>query len=1339
VDVYPYYNTAAAGAVSFQILLLEGSNQIIFQYKDVDGGAGTYGTPVNNTDKGVTATIGVEDSAGAVGKKYSLNGSTLLRNNLALLMTPGMMVWTVAPSGQPTVFQPSAPLAVSSGASRNDYTVNVNLNTVAKVSGACPSGSWYNKDRDTCYDHETVGLLQDFRDGELSGLLGFRLGIMQLNNTDGGTVVKHFNAKDTTGWASLMAATRGQTPTTEAPLAEALYEATGYFKEDTAFRFANNDWTQHTGACPATGTNYDPFCFQSAAQKVPCVKSYVLLVSSGNYSHDNTTNIFGAAANNETWSNTWSLGWRTTDDTGSEGTFANGGWLDNVAYKAHTTDWRSDLEGFQNLTLYVVNTFSSGASDGAGILKKAALYGGFKDANNNNAYDSGEDDPNSPKTYQEASGGNIKAKIINAVTDILKNSASGTSVSVLSTSAGGEGALYQAYFYPARQEGQTEDRKWPGFLRAFFLDRYQNLRDDYSGSGTSDAHLTPLQDRFAEMELVAATNEVQVNLFYDTNGDSKLSAAERAANSATPKNNPPSVTMDTVASIWEAGKKLALRDKSQRNIYLWLDSDKDGAVGNGDFSSLGGEALAFTTANATTLKPYLRAGVTMGTDADGNPITLTTTDQEAENLINFVRGNQVLNNYNQEYRGRCLSISGASQETGCSESTQRVWPLGDIVYSTPTLAAAPGEKFDQIYGDASYRTFATTYKDRRQVVYVGANDGLLHAFNAGVYHTGDDPDSGGTDTGWFTANPSSGNGWGSVGLGDELWAFVPYDNLPHLAWLACNGSGKDPATCGDNEYTHVYYVDHRPKVTDAQIFSNDSTHPNGWGTILILPLRLGGGAINVDLNGDGDTADAGEQSFRSAYYAFDVTDPEQKPKLLWRFTSSTLGFTTSYPAIVRVKDKDDSTVKWYMVVGSGPQNNPGSPASGNRDYGMSSTTQSGRIFVVDLETGSLVKTFTTETNAGLNQYVGTTPSPVTNVIMGDPTVVDVDLDFSADVVYLGSAVSATSGRIFRINTKRKSNPANWVLSSLFDPDPGATSSDPDDVTGSTPKDMGPLLVAPSVSKDIYGNLWVFFGTGRLRNSSDLSNSDQQRFYGIKDKCWDDVASAKCSGSNTSAGEDGRLEGEGYAYKWADLFDSSSVAVAEPTGANGAAQVTDGGSGSCGGEDSDTTTAGVQCSYQKLLTTVRAKKGWYINLNKPSGSPAPPSERVLSRGSVLGGLVLFTTYQPTSDLCSILGNSYLYGLYYETGTAYNKPIMPGDPADANTTVEHKYSLGLGMPTSVGVAIGETVTGFVQKSTGEIIRIETAPGLGVRSGAAAWREKSDGGGTVEIETIYKHIVK
>jgi len=1264
--------------LTFQVLLYEGSNQIVFQYKEVQA-ATAYGG-------GKWATVGVENSTGTEAKKFGVgSGTAILRNGEALLATPGYMVWKVTPSSShPTGFQPSAPLAVSS----NDYQVKIDITSTAKVSGSCPAGTWLNKDRDSCYDHETVGLLQDFRDGELAGLLGFRLAIMQLNSQDGGSVVKQFNQKDATGWSSLMTDTRNQRPTPEAPLAEALYEAEGYYKEDTAYRFANGDWSNNgAGTCSASGTNYDPFCFQSAAQLVPCVKSYVLLVSSGNYSHDDTTNIYGDPANTESWSNSWSIGYRSTDDAGSEGTKANGGWLDDVAYKAHTTDLRSDLEGDQNLSLYVVNTFSSGSSDGALALQKAAKYGGFKDQNGDNAYDAGEDDLNGDglaDTYFEAGGGSsLKSKIISAVLDILKNSASGTSVSVLSTSAGGEGALYQAYFYPAKVEGNTEDRAWPGFLRSFFLDRYQNLRDDNSstsGTGTPDAHLVLSEDRVAQMWLDTTTNEVKVDLIHDDDGVLPTNPTIDAT-----------VPMDEVPSIWEGGNRLALMNKANRNIYLWLDLNHDGVVDEGDFNSPTGEAKTFTDSEAATLQPYLRA----------------SDSTEAGKIIDFVRGVEV-----NGYRSRCLTVAGASQEVGCVASSQRVWPLGDIVYSTPTLVAAPGEKFDQIYGDNAYRSFTQRYQNRRQRVFVGANDGLLHAFNAGVYHTGDDSSTTGqTETGWFTASPTSGNGWGSVGLGDELWAFLPYDNLPHLAWLACNGTADDPSVCGDSEYTHVYFVDQRPKATDVRLFNytdpdnvtaNDfsgiagqdgsDVHTRGWGTILILPLRLGGGAIDVDLNGDGDTLDAGEQSFRSAYYALDVTDSEKKPKLLWRFTSPALGFTTSYPGIVRV---DDGTLtKWFMVVGSGPTN-----TTSTRDYASNNTSTTGKIFVVDLSNGSLVKTF--DTGAA-------------NAIMGDPTVVDADLDFSVDTIYIGSAISTTSGRVYRINTKKSVNPDDWVLSTLFDPVYGQSNADPD-----AGKDMGPLLVGPSLSKDINGNLWVYFGSGRLRSTADLNNSDQQRFYGIKDRCWKDVASSSCDTLSTN----------NYAYQVTDLLNTSAVAVTSTTGS--ATQVSDSSLSqeACGGTGS--------CSYQTLLTQSRAAKGWYVDLDNPT-DPSP-SERVLSRSSVLGGMVLFTTYKPTNDVCSVLGDSNLYALYYETGTAYNKPVVGTYTQGGTEFVKRSESLGQGLPTSVGVAIGETVSGFVQKSTGEIIRIETAPGLGVRSGTASWREKAGTGGTVGIESIYKHIVK
>src|SRR2546430_11299779 len=207
--------------------------------------------------------------------------------------------------------------------------------------------------------------------------------------------------------------------------------------------------------------------------------------------------------------------------------------------------------------------------------------------------------------------------------------------------------------------------------------------------------------------------------------------------------------------------------------------------------------MAFSTANSATLSPYIRAGAA--------PYT-------ADNIINYSRGTQITG-----LRNRQLTVNGAT----------KVWKLGDIVNSTPVIVGAPKERYDVIYGDSTYTAFFTQYKNRRMVAYAGANDGMLHAFNTGFYHRGDDPStSSATEHGWFTRTATDNSG-GPL-LGDELWGFIPYHLLPQLLWLT------------RADYAHTYYVDLKSKVTDARIFTADADHPNGWGTILIAGMRLGG-------------------------------------------------------------------------------------------------------------------------------------------------------------------------------------------------------------------------------------------------------------------------------------------------------------------------------------------------------------------------------------------------------------------------------------------------------------------------------------------------------------------
>jgi len=78
----PHYldGSTLATSFTFQALLREGSNDIVFQYLDVD--------PAHERGAGRSATVGIENQTGQLALKYSWNGSVLLSNGLALQFTP---------------------------------------------------------------------------------------------------------------------------------------------------------------------------------------------------------------------------------------------------------------------------------------------------------------------------------------------------------------------------------------------------------------------------------------------------------------------------------------------------------------------------------------------------------------------------------------------------------------------------------------------------------------------------------------------------------------------------------------------------------------------------------------------------------------------------------------------------------------------------------------------------------------------------------------------------------------------------------------------------------------------------------------------------------------------------------------------------------------------------------------------------------------------------------------------------------------------------------------------------------------------------------------------------
>lgn len=147
--------------------------------------------------------------------------------------------------------------------------------------------------------------------------------------------------------------------------------------------------------------------------------------------------------------------------------------------------------------------------------------------------------------------------------------------------------------------------------------------------------------------------------------------------------------------------------------------------------------------------------------------------------------------------------------------------LGDLINSDPTFVGEPNFFFDF----DNYIGFAEANDSRTAVVYAGANDGMLHAFNA---------DS-----------------------GQELFTYIPNEVMENLPLLT------------SKNYAHRFYVDGSASYGDAQINGN-------WRSVLTAGLRSGGqGIYALDITNP--------TSFSSSNVLWEFTD-EDDPDLGYTFS-----------------------------------------------------------------------------------------------------------------------------------------------------------------------------------------------------------------------------------------------------------------------------------------------------------------------------------------------------------------------------------------------------------------------------------------------------------------------
>ncbi len=236
-------------------------------------------------------------------------------------------------------------------------------------------------------------------------------------------------------------------------------------------------------------------------------------------------------------------------------------------------------------------------------------------------------------------------------------------------------------------------------------------------------------------------------------------------------------------------------------------------------------------------------------DLKTNPAGGTDSDAKGEARLDYLRGDR--SNENAGYNFRTRSSR-----------------LGDIVHSNPVYVSAPSMEWPSSapfpVDSNSYSAWKdnSSVKNREPMLYVGANDGMMHGFRSSD--------------------------------GAEMVAYLPAnlfttDINEGLHYLA------DPA------YLHRYYVDLPPTVTDAYV-KVDAAGGASWRTLLLGGQRGGGKGI----------------------FALDITYPTSFSEanaantVLWEFTEADLGYTYSEPTVALMNNG-----KWAAIFGNG-YNNTGS-------------------------------------------------------------------------------------------------------------------------------------------------------------------------------------------------------------------------------------------------------------------------------------------------------------------------------------------------------------------------------------------------------------------------------
>ncbi len=665
---------------------------------------------------------------------------------------------------------------------------------------------------------------------------------------------------------------------------------------------------------------------------------------------------------------------------------ANGSLLDEVAKALVKIDHRSDITDDQVVGTYTVSYGLTDPSDSnrcVGLLEGTAVQGTGRCLPATNVVE-------------------LQKVLTTIINEIIQRARGFTAPSVPTTRFSGTSNLSNAVFRPS-----TNFPLWEGHI--FGL----KICDEQLGRESG----TPCTCTADNIDEVCVQDELDNPVSYDDQGyldskpfwDAALCLAGDVGNLYDAQN--PKVPMDPhsldVSTCYRSAStrviKTAVPDPSDLSAPLQL--------------------IDFTAANVSVGSKLLSALDVAGDVSAG------------QQLVNFYRGFDAFDADGDGNTSEDRNID--TIKSGDGSVMDGWWKLGDVFHSIPNVVERPnGYTVGSWAKTESYKAFTADNENRKKVVLVGANDGMLHAFHSGTWDSSLNGGSGGYD----------------AGTGTELWAFVTPEMLGQLKGVC------DPSGGGCDLSKHRWMVDGSVMVRDVWTGGdrdkNVAANKAYWRTVAVFGHRDGG----------------------NSYVALDVTDVEN-PTFLWRFPKpasvdpdgweNKMGksWLDTFPAPasigpLRWDDDDDVSTpfidKWVVLLSGG----------------FDRLDNHGKFLVMlDIATGNVV--WSAEKVLGTSTEKMDYSFPATPVFYGD---------LSGTYPYIAGIVAADhGGQLWHIPTPAQAQTAGKFT---FEPELFFTAvepsdrvvSDGDNVLDAAEYQRFPFFFAPTLTRN-KGKVRVIIGTG----------------------------------------------------------------------------------------------------------------------------------------------------------------------------------------------------------------------------------------------------------------------